>query len=92
MNTKEIRIKFLANAPHSDDLTPGGSRQLLVINPAYWMMKTYHDIHGKSKPQWLIQDYIPDKNVTQTINDLLKNKVNILILPALYGILIYKWR
>ena len=82
MNTKKIRIKFLANAPHSDDLTPGGSRQLLVINPAYWMMKTYHDIHGKSKPQWLIQDFIPDKNVTQTINDLLRNKVNILILPC----------
>ena len=82
MNTEVIRIKFLANAPHSEDLAPGGSRQLLVLNPAYWMCKTYHDIHGKCQPEWLVQDFVPDKNVTQTVGELLKAKVNFLMLPC----------
>ena len=71
-----MRIKFLANGILDDfDPTGSGTDGIMVINPAYWMMKHYHTLHGRHQPEWLLQNFLAHKTSQQQVDELIQDGV-----------------
>ena len=78
-----MRIKFLANGILDDfDPTGSGTDGIMVINPAYWMMKHYHTLRGRHQPEWLLQNFLADKTAQQQVDELIQDGVDLLLLPC----------
>lgn len=78
-----MRIKFLANGI-MDKFGKTGDRDyhMLVINPAYWLMKHYHTLYGKHQPEWLMQNFLAEKTAQQQVTELIQDRVDLLLLPC----------
>jgi len=78
-----MRIKFLANGILDDfDPTGSGTDGIMVINPAYWMMKHYHTLHGRHQPEWLLQNFLANKTSQEQVDELIQDGVDLLLLPC----------
>src|SRR6056300_1324442 len=78
---KTIRVKFLANGPIQDgnDLN---REHHISVNPAPWLLKHYHDLHGRSRERvrWLAPDFIADRDSKRIVDDLIDEGVDVLLL------------
>ena len=61
-----MRIKFLANGPINNIVTKPNYR--VYVNPAYFMMKHYHTLHGKHKPTWLLPEFIATSTAQEQVD------------------------
>lgn len=77
-----MRIKFLANSPIAPGTVEAGAKTPININMAYFMMKHYHDLHGRSRPEWLPQEFITVDSADDQVNRLLTDQVDVLLLPC----------
>ena len=75
-----MRIKFLANGPINNIVTKPNYR--VYVNPAYFMMKHYHTLHGKHKPTWLLPEFIATSTAQEQVDLLVRNRVNLLLLAC----------
>ncbi len=77
----KMRIKFIANSIFQAHL---GSKPdyRIIVNPAYFMMKHYHTLHGKHQPKWLLQDFIANKTAQELVDSLISERVELLLLPC----------
>jgi len=81
-----MRIKFLTNGPvqnfGSNTRALNDTEYRIVVNPAYFMMKHYHTLHGKHQPTWLIQDFIANSTAHEQVDSLVRDRVELLLLPC----------
>ena len=78
-----MRIKFLANGTLAQfGKTGEKNHHMLVINPAYWLMKHYHTLYGQHQPEWLMQNFLAEKTAQQQVDDLKEEQVDLLLLPC----------
>ena len=84
-----MRIKFLANGPIGTlGIKP---HYRIYINPAYFMLKHYHTLHGNREynHKWLLPDFIANRTAEEIVgtgrhskNSLISDQVNLLLLPC----------
>jgi hypothetical protein len=79
---RPIRIKFLANGPIEATREEIGQPHPIAVNPAPWMMKHYHDLHGRAAVHWMTPDYIADRTPHDIVDELLSTDVDVLLLPC----------
>ena len=77
-----MRIKFLANGPLQDVGGPEKERYRLTVNPAYFMLKHYHTLHGKHQPTWLFQHFMANKTAQELVDLLISERVDLLLLSC----------
>jgi len=75
-----MRIKFLANGPLQ--FLGGKPDYRITVNPAYFMMKHYHTLHGKHKPTWLLQNFMANKTAQELVDLLISERVQLLLLSC----------
>ena len=76
-----MRIKWQANGPIQGG-EKIGQRYHISINPAPWLMKHHHDLHGRARVQWLVPDFIADETAEQQVHTLVRDQVDLLLLPC----------